>query len=101
MQIYLIVTILAISTATEKIQKINETLISLNCFPEALIIRNYRQATKDHHAKTESMLIAFIVVCICLSHYLFISFDLLPIFYQIRFYKSNHKIINKTSICLF
>jgi hypothetical protein len=73
--------VLAISPSPVKMQKINGALISLNCFPEALIIRIHRQATKDQHAKIESMLIVFIGVCIWLSHYLFISFDLWPNFY--------------------
>lgn len=80
MQIYFILTVLTITPVTEKIQKINRTLISLNCFPEALIITKYSQATQNHQVKMESMLIVFIVVCICLSHYLFISTDLFPNF---------------------
>ena len=44
-------TVLAISPATENIQELDGILISLNCFTEALIIRNNRQATKDHYAK--------------------------------------------------
>lgn len=81
--ISLSVTVLAMSPTLKKTQKIIATLISVNCFPEALIIRKHRQDTKDHHAKLESMLIAFIVVCICWSHYLFVSLNLFLNVYQI------------------
>lgn len=34
-----------------KMQNVSGALISLNCFPEALIIRVRGQATNDHHAE--------------------------------------------------
>lgn len=99
MEIYIIPTALAISPVTEKIWELSGTLISLNCFPETLIIRICRQATEDQHAKIEPALIALIV---CASARLIIcSFTLICCKNFIIFYKTFIKLLIKQLLVCF